>query len=61
VTSRRQRNELMARNNLVDANDFVNHKTIQRRQAEHEARQAMIEKHRGPPQLRKQVEEWATR
>lgn len=51
VTTRRQRNEIMKREGLVDANDLVNSKTIKDRAKKHEEKQAWIDKHRGPKQL----------
>lgn len=60
VTSRKQRNEIMAREGLVDANDLVNHKTIAARRKQHEEMQALVEKHRGPREVEDQVLKWAT-
>lgn len=60
VTTRRQRNNIMAREGLVDANDIVNHKTIAKRVQQHEERKAFVEKHRGPKQVEEKVWRWAT-
>lgn len=59
VTSRKQRNEIMAREGLVDANDMVNHKTIQSRIKKQEEMQALVDKHKGPAEVEKKVLEWA--
>jgi hypothetical protein len=59
VTTRKQRNEIMARNDLVDANDIVNHKTIAARKKQHEERKAFVEQHRGPKEIEEKVWRWA--
>lgn len=56
VTSRRQRNEIMAREGLIDANDLVNKKTIKARIKKHEKMREIAEQHRAPEALRKEVE-----
>lgn len=59
VTSRRQRNEIMKRNNLMDANDVCNPKQVAKTQkrADKIAKQAA----EIPKDLRQQVNKWAER
>ena len=48
VTSRKQRNEIMARESLIDANDIVNKKTIAARTKEAERVKKIVEDNRNP-------------
>ena len=56
VTTRKQRNEIMARNGLIDANDLVNSKTIQARIKKHDKMREVAEAHRAPEHLKREVE-----
>lgn len=56
VTSRRQRNEIMAREGLMDANDLVNHKTIEARKKKHDKIREIAEAHRAPDHVKREVE-----
>ncbi len=51
VTTWRQRRNIMAEEGLVDANDLVNHKTIQARVKEREKMREVAEAHRLPNHL----------
>ena len=57
VTSRRQRNEIMAREGLVDANDLLKSREFRDKQ---EADVRAMSKVSEPTEVRKQVDQWAT-
>ena len=59
ITTRRQRNEMMAREGVIDANDHLSSKKQRdAKVAQVEATRALAEKHR-PAGLQNQVDTWA--
>jgi hypothetical protein len=59
ITTRRQRNEMMAREGVVDANDMLKSRAFRDKQeAAVKAQREMIEAHR-PKDLQDQVDGWA--
>jgi len=59
ITTRRQRNEMMAREGVVDANDMLKSRAFRDKQeAKLAETRKMIEEHR-PEQLQNQVDGWA--
>lgn len=57
VTSLRQRNDILDRHNLMDANDFVTDAAIARTQKKHDDLQEFCKKHK-PPEVEKYVDKW---
>ena len=55
ITSRYQRNETMKRNDLMDANDFVNHKTIAKSVQKKQELDAFVEANKPPPEIQEKV------
>ena len=61
VTTRTQRNEIMAREGLIDANDILNSDAHRKKQHDAVRREYKKNQEAEPKELRKQVDNWATK
>lgn len=61
VTTRRQRNEIMKREGLLDANDFLKSDEDRKKQSDEWAAKKKKLDEQKPKEVQQQVDEWATR